>query len=251
MVLRGSVYSNTLGMETGLSVITPNDYGQAKRYRVCYVLHGLCGGNADFSNYTMLPYFAYDKDILFLCPEVQRSFYTDTDYGMAYFRYVCRELPHLAKLVFNISAEREDTAVIGCSMGGYGALKCALTAPETFGVCGALAPGCLFLKEYLEECRQKKEIDFPDFYGIFGKDLTYQPENDIIYLSQQLAADPKREKPRLFISVGEQDWLLPDNRRFADFLRPLPFDLQYEEIPGEHDFYAFNEGIKRFISWWK
>ena len=37
----------------------------------------------------------------------------------------------------------------------------------------------------------------------------------------------------------------------ADFLRPLPFDLQYKEIPGEHDFYAFNEGIKRFISWWK
>ena len=125
------------------------------------------------------------------------------------------------------------------------------TAPETFGVCGALAPGCLFLNEHLEECRQKKEIDFPDFYGIFGKDLTYQPENDIIYLSQQLAADPKREKPRLFISVGEQDWLLADNRRFANFLRPLPFNLQYEEIPGEHDFYAFNEGIKRFISWWK
>ena len=65
MVLRGSVYSNTLNMETGLSVITPNDYGQTNRYRVCYVLHGLCGGNGDYSNYTMLPYFAYDKDILF------------------------------------------------------------------------------------------------------------------------------------------------------------------------------------------
>lgn len=247
MVLRGSVYSNVLEMETGISVITPNDYGQAEKYRVCYVLHGLCGGNADFSNYTMLPYFAYDKDIIFICPEVQRSFYADTEYGLKYFTYVAEELPHLAKLVFNISASREDTAVVGCSMGGYGALKCALTFPDVFGYCGAFAPGCLYLEEYLDECRKKEKIDFPDFYGIFGKNLEYKPENDIIHLLKN--ADKSEPKPKIFVTCGKDDWLLNDNLRFAEDIKKYSIDFTYTQIEGQHDFYSFNDGLKRFIDY--
>lgn len=247
MVLRGSVYSRTLEMETGLTVITPNDYGQAEKYRVCYVLHGLCGGNADFSNYTMLPYFAYDKDIIFICPEVQRSIYTDTEYGLKYFTYVSEELVHTAKLVFNISSKREDTAVMGCSMGGYGALKCALSRPDVFGWCGAFAPAFLYMTEYTDECRKNGKVEIPDLYGIFGRDLNCPPEDDIQKLVEKNANNTL--KPKIFVTCGKDDFLLDDNRRFAEEMNNSGFDFKYEEIAGTHDFYSFNEGAKKFTDY--
>ena len=248
MVLRGSVYSNTLDMETGLSVITPNDYGQAERYRVCYVLHGLCGGNGDYSNYTMLPYFAYDKDILFLCPEVQRSFYANTDYGMAYFSFVCDELPRIANLIFNISAKREDTAILGGSMGGYGALKCALTRPDRFGTCGAFAPAPLYLNEWLQKGQETGAPEFPDLFGIFGKTLTPREADDLPSLLRSFPQD--MPKPALFLTVGKDDPFLSDCRRFRRNLQDAAIPFSYEEIDGGHDFYAFNAALRRFIEQW-
>lgn len=249
MVLRGTVYSRSLEMETGLTVITPNDYGQAKVYRVCYCLHGLCGGNQDFSNHTNLSYLAYDKDIIFLCPEVQRSFYMDTAYGMKYFTYVADELPHLAKLTFNISASREDTAVIGCSMGGYGALKLAFSKPETFGAVAAFAPGIIRLKEYLDEIRRTGKTDFPDLYGVLGKDLPYREKDDLAVLAKNY---PKHmQKPDVFLYCGKEDWLHDSSIELSSLLKELSFPFIYEEYEGKHDFFAFNEGLKRFIEAWK
>lgn len=249
MVLRGTVYSRTLEMETGLTVITPNDYGQAETYRVCYVLHGLCGGSADFSNYSMLPYFAYDKDIVFICPEVHRSFYTDTAYGMKYFTYVSEELPRLTNLVFRVSASREDTAVIGCSMGGYGALKCALNRPETFGVCAAFAPGTVYMKEFLDGCRKSGQALFPDLYGVFGEELCCRETDDISALIEHFPAES--EKPAIRLYCGKQDWLYATSRRLSETLKTHDFPFTYEEFEGKHDFYSFNEGVRRFVEAWK
>ncbi len=249
MVLRGSVYSNTLGMETGITVITPNDYGQAKKYKVCYVLHGICGGNGDYANYTQLPLYAYDKDIIFICPEVQRSLYADMKYGYDYFKYVSEELPHLAKLVFNISSEREDTAIIGGSMGGYGALKCALTNPEAYSFCGAFSAGFLYLKDYLPKCRTMEKLEYPDLRFAFGDDLEYKPENDILALAEK--ADKCKIKPIIYSCCSDKDWLLEDNRNFAKYMEKLSFEFTYEELPGIHDLYFFNDAALRALDKWR
>ena len=75
-------------------------------------------------------------------------------YGLKYFSYITEELFKICKNIFNISSKREDTAIMGASMGGYGALKCALSKPEQYGFCGAFSPAFLFLKDYLnyERC---------------------------------------------------------------------------------------------------
>lgn len=249
MILRGSIYSNTLNMETGITVITPNNMGQAEKYKVCYVLHGLCGGNGDYANFTQLPLYAFDKDIIFICPEVQRSFYTDMKFGYDYFTYVLDELPQSVKLVFNISAAREDTAVIGGSMGGYGALKCALTRPEQYGFCGAFSSGCLFLKDYLPICRKAEKLDFPDFRAIYGDEMEYKPENDIIALAEKAASG--KIKPVIYSSCSSNDWLLDDNRHFAEIMKNMPFDFTYEELEGSHDLWFFGKAALRALDFWR
>lgn len=131
-----------------------------------YLLYGLCGSNGDWANYTMLPVYASDYNAIFIMPEIFRSFCSDMKFGFECFSFISEELPIICKSVFNISSEREDTIIIGNSMGGYGALKCALSKPEQYGHCCAFSSPCLFLKEDLD-----KHGEIEKFRMVYGEQM--------------------------------------------------------------------------------
>lgn len=255
MILRGSVFSNILEMETGITIVGPNKFEVGKSYQVVYLLHGLCGKNGDWAEYTMLPTFANDYNVLFIMPEVARSFYTDMRYGQQFFSYVTDELPDICKSVFNISAKLEDTAVIGASMGGYGALKCALSKPKMYGYCGAFSSPCLFLKEGLEQQRREGDTNefrvrygeriINDFQAIFGEELVWKPHNEILELAKKI--NKENIKPKIYVACGTEDYFYSDNRRFCKEIEKLDFDFTYEEWAGIHDWYFFNEALKKAL----
>ena len=255
MILRGNVFSKILEMETGITIVTPNDFVADHPYQVVYLLHGLCGRNGDWADYTMLPVYANEYHIIFIMPEVARSFYTDMKYGLKYFTYITEELPTICKSIFNISAKREDTAVIGASMGGYGALKCALSKPEQYGYCCAFSSACLFLKEYLDSQRTQGDMKefkaaygeqlFTDFQSAFGEQLKLSPQDAIFELAKKGNEQPI--KPRIYCTCGTEDYLKEDNAKFCDEMKKLDFDFTYEEWPGIHDWYFFNEALKKAL----
>ena len=205
MILRGSVSSKVLKMDTGITIVAPNDFQTGHPYQVAYLLHGLYGNNSNWADNTMLPVYANDYPVIFIMPEVARSLYTDMRYGLKYFTYITDELPDICKSIFNISADRADTAVIGGSMGGYGALKCALSRPEQYGICCAFSSAFLFLKEYLDRQRENgtaKEFKATygeqliiDFNAAFGDDLKWSPQDEILELAKM--ANKQSVKPRI------------------------------------------------------
>lgn len=67
-----------------------------------------------------------------MIPRVETSFYTDMVYGHQYFTFVSEELPKFVRAIFPLSDKREDNFVAGMSMGGYGALKLALSNQKSF-----------------------------------------------------------------------------------------------------------------------
>lgn len=140
MLLRGTIYSNALEMDTNITVFAPNDLPANAPYKVAFLLHGLGGGHSDWTGCSRLASYAAELPLYIIMPEVARSFYCNMKYGPQYFRYIAEELPELAKRFFNISARREDTGIMGASMGGFGALKSALTYPERFGFCCVFRP---------------------------------------------------------------------------------------------------------------
>ena len=66
MRLSGSVYSKILDMDTGLTIVTPNKLRESK-YKVVYLLHGLCGNDRSWLDYTMLPAYAAKGDTVYVC----------------------------------------------------------------------------------------------------------------------------------------------------------------------------------------
>ena len=257
MILRGSVYSRALRMETGIAVLTPGDFTGDRPYRVCYLLHGLCGGNGDYLNYTMLPWYAARLGTVFIMPEVARSFYADMRRGQKYFTYVAEELPRIAGRLFNISSARSDTAVAGCSMGGYGALKCALSYPERYGYCAAFSSSCLFLQEDLASLATPEgaaaardafgEQLSIDFAAAFGEDLEWRREDDLLALARGI--DDAAEKPELFLACGDKDPFLAGNRRFSGDIRDAGFKVVYRESPGEHNWMFFDTALRSALEW--
>ncbi|MCT4605632.1 MAG: esterase family protein [Marinisporobacter sp.] len=249
MILRGNVFSKILEMETGITVVIPNTFKEGNLYQVAYVLHGLCGNNGNWTDNSMLPVYANEYNTIFVMPEVARSFYTDMKYGQKFFSYITEELPQICKSVFHISAKREDTAIIGGSMGGYGALKCALSKPEQYGYCCAFASACLFLKEGLESQDVKKFKDvygerlFNDFQSAFGENLECKFSDDLLSLAKNIHDEPI--KPKIYSACGTEDFLREENKRFNEEMKKLNFQFTYEEWTGNHNFYFFDEALKR------
>lgn len=256
MILRGNVFSKMLEMDTGLTLVTPNVLRPEGQYRVCYLLHGLYGNCNTWLDYSMLPDYASQGKTVYIMPEVARSFYTDMQHGFNYFSYVTEELPAMCKNVFNISAAREDTAVIGASMGGYGALRAALSKPEQYGMCAAFASCNLFLKEGLEHhranCTKPEFIQrygaklIADFACIYGESLTWKEEYEISNLAHKATRSPQR--PSLYMACGSKDPFRQDNLRMRQIFEAMDFNFTYEEWEGMHDFAFFNRALKKAIA---
>jgi S-formylglutathione hydrolase FrmB len=258
MVLRGSVYSKALHVQTGINILVP-EMPAGEGYKIVYLLHGLHGNQDTWLDKTMLGSYANDFKSIFIMPEVGRTLYANMKYGHNYFTYISEELPEICASVFNISEKREDTAIIGCSMGGYGALKTALSKPESFGFCGAISPACLFLNEHLDGLRKdpgpwlkdggpEVEAIYRDFLAIFGNDLSCGEGDLIVELAKKTAALPV--KPKIYAACGIEDDLRKENLRFKEQIEKLDLDYTYEEWKGIHDWNFFNDALKKSLRIW-
>ena len=256
MILRGNFHSEALHMSTNVQMLIPDQEGG--HFRVIYLLHGLHGDQGTWLDNTMLPVFAKNYNAVFVMPEAGRSFYLNLKYGRNYYDFVSDELPRVCRRVFNISARREDTAMMGCSMGGFGALKIAFTRPDQFGFCGAISPACLSFKPMLDGLRddpapylstgsEAGEV-YKDLLCAYGEDLEYREEYDIMELAKNFPAGAA--KPKIYNTCGTEDSLKRENHSFAREMKKTDFDYTYEEWTGGHDWYFFNDALKKTLEVW-
>ena len=243
-------------MNTNIQLLIPDK--SSAPYRVVYLLHGLHGNQGTWLDNSMLPLYAREYNAVFVMPEAGRSFYINQKYGRKYYDHVSEELPGLCRRVFNVSAGVKDTAVIGCSMGGYGALMLSLSRPDQFGFCGAIAPACLYMKPMLDALRQdpdsyrktgsEAEEILTDLYSIYGDGLKYRADFDIPELVKNFPA--AAAKPVIYATCGTEDNLRKDNLKFRDEMKDTAFDYTYEEWTGGHEWYFFNEALKKTLEFW-
>lgn len=66
MLLRGSLRSQVLDMDTGITIITPEPP------KVAYLFHGLNSGHDSWSEKSMLPAYSKYYNVVFVMPEVLR-----------------------------------------------------------------------------------------------------------------------------------------------------------------------------------
>ncbi len=224
-LLKVEYLSKSLEMATSFQVVLPDegDLGQAK---VVYLLHGLSDNCTGWTRYTSCERYARERGLALVIPEVQRSFYIDGVHGLPYFTYVSQELPQAVHRMFGLSLEQEQNYVMGLSMGGYGALKCALTHPERYAGCGSFSG--------VTDLDGLGRIPAPplhqrEFDALLGTGKPAGAENNLF----SLAASGKKLPP-IYLSCGEEDRLYPMNVSFAALLERQKAQYRFDHRRGDH-----------------
>ncbi|MFD0692885.1 alpha/beta hydrolase [Paenibacillus sp. GCM10027628] len=245
-------YSEALGVSASMYVVLPqvtqsqigmDSKTHGKKHPTLYLLHGLSDDHTIWLRRTSIERYASQLGIAVVMPAVNRSFYTDMAYGYAYWTFISEELPALARSFFPLAEEREMNYVAGLSMGGYGAMKLALTHPDRFAAAASLS-GALDVGRFARE--QVRDKDFKLIYGDLNR--IEGSDNDLFHLADRLAAK-KAETPLLYQCCGTEDFLYADNVRFRDHLRKLSIGLTYEEEPGDHEWGYWDRKIQNVLQW--
>lgn len=235
--LSGVFTSGALNMSTHLHIILPEP---DKMRGTLLLLHGLKGGSEDWQRKTSIERYAAEYGLAVFMPEVQRSWYIDMKYGLPYFTYVSEELPAWIESQFRAPTDPKHLYVAGLSMGGFGALKLALTHPDRFAGCMSLSPR-LYLRDRLEQKKDELQ-DRKEWKAILGDDLIVGPENDLELLAEAAAKGPV---PRIYLACGAEDSLYPESVRMRDYLRSLGINITYEEWSGIHSWVFWDKAIQR------
>lgn len=237
--------SNALELNTTINIILPQDIKKDEKLKVLYLLHGYIGDHTDWMRYTSIERYSWNYRLAIVMPAVNNSYYTDTVSGLNYFTYVSKELPDFITSLLPISTKREDNYVAGLSMGGYGALKIALTYPERYSKAASLS-GALDLDEIRKLANQNPRNTW--FDAVFGLKPSQNTPSDLKYLID-LHLKHDVLLPDMFIACGTEDFLYQDNKKFVSFLNQNNVKHTYFESPGNHDWGFWDFYIQKVLAW--
>jgi len=232
-------YSAALGHQMQYRVYLPTNLPSGQLLPVVYLLHG---GGDDFrswSNESAVAEYARDNFILVM-PDGDESYYMNEVEapGKRYKDYITRDLITDVENRFAARRDRDGRALIGISMGGFGAIEYALTEPRLFAFAGALSPPIDVPFRKYSFRRIGQWWKFRTIFGPFGsEERASRDPSKLIF-----TADP-RATPYIYLTAGNQEPLLGPIRRFESLLVRRGFAHDFHTKPGGHDWGEWNAQI--------
>jgi S-formylglutathione hydrolase FrmB len=214
----------------------PKDVRPAEKLPVVYVLHGGGGDFREWTNYSNVAKFA-ERHVLVVMPDGNSSYYVNsaTMPEDRYEDYIVKDLVSDVEARFPVATDRSHRAIAGISMGGFGAVKLALSHPDLFvmvaGMSSAIdVPRRPFSIKRISQWRHHSSI-----FGPWGS--ATRREKDPFVLAE--SADPGKT-PFFYLTCGEQERLMPANRQFVALLDRKRIPHVFVPGPGGHDWNQWN-----------
>ncbi|MDD3346558.1 alpha/beta hydrolase-fold protein [Oscillibacter sp.] len=259
-VLNLDLYSYELAMNTQVTMLLPERRGvphesrDGAPYFVLYLLHGHGQDHTSWLRLTRLESYLQNTDVIVVMPNGGRGCYVDGAQTHRYGTYLTKELPLALKNWFHISPKREETFIAGMSMGGYGALRAALSCPEQYGAAAGLSTAVRMdrLTE-LPPSAADKGLAIPtlsevgeNLHRVFGTPADYESTDFSLKKLARRLNDAAAPAPRLMQLCGDDDPLLADNEDFAAFIKAECPRLShtFHVTPGIHDFDFWDREIR-------
>lgn len=271
-VIKMNIQSQTLRKPTNITVILPTfsfsdyfegnpvTYVKGMKYQVIYLLHGGCGDNNDYINYTNIVRYAYRNKIAVVIPDADNSCYTDFEDGTDYYQYVSEELPSFCQALFPISDQREDTFIGGISMGAHGAMKIAMNNPERYGAVLLLSgasyrPGVPSMVKTINGRFYFDQVVKAPFKPGINEKL-HDPEfikgtvNDVYAVAKKNAQEGKK-LPKIFFRVGDCDHALYRAQQAEKDLKNWGYETRFEVVRGMgHEWNLWDESLRIALDEW-
>ena len=233
-------HSAALNRDMRYRVVMPARFSPGSKFPVIYLLHGGDGGFRDWSNYTDVARFA-ERGLILVMPDADNSYYTNSAEHpqQRYEDYIVRDLIADVEARFPAASDRTHRAILGISMGGFGAIKLSLHHPELFSFAGGLSsaidvPNRPFSVKRIGQWRQHRAI-----FGAWGGPA--RRDNDPFVLARSV--DPATS-PYFYLTCGDAEGLLPSNRSFAHLLDERHFHYEFHVVPGGHNWNQWNARLE-------
>ena len=233
--------SQVLGKTTQLCLLTPRGEFGGEEPAVLYLLHGNGDNCTSWVRRSGIEDYVKGENLVVILPQVERSYYCDMAHGPRWFTYLTQEVEPFCRRQLPFTRDRARTFVAGLSMGGYGALKWALTQPERFAAAASLS-GTTDIAGRLAALTPDR---VPEFSAIFGEQLQVPPSCDLFALARKV---PPAACPRLFLACGRSDKFLAFNRSFAAHLEGLGLPARYQEAEGDHNWAFWDRWIREALA---
>ena len=232
-------YSSALDRNMTYRVYLPRDVSAGARLPAVYLLHGCGTSFRDWSNYSDVGAYAA-KGFILVMVDGACSYYVNAALNSKdrYEDYFVHDLISDAESRFPVSGDRENRAVVGVSMGGFAAVKLALTRPDLFAFAGAISPAVDVPSRSFSAKRWSQSMRFRTTFGPSGSETRLHSDPFVLVKS----ADPAHT-PYLYITAGEQEPLLPPIRQFATLLKLRDYAYEFHTKPGGHDWNEWDTQI--------
>ncbi|MGB4293320.1 MAG: alpha/beta hydrolase-fold protein [Bacteroidales bacterium] len=143
-----TISSSIMGITVRYSVYLPPGYDSTEQsYPVFYLLHGMYGNHCDWINNGMASEMNHAiaagkaKPMVVVMPQGFNLFYCNNfnNQGFNYEDFFITEFIPSIEDKLRVKKERNNRAIGGLSMGGYGATLNAYKRPELFGSCYSMS----------------------------------------------------------------------------------------------------------------
>lgn len=231
--------SAALNRDMTYRALLPVKIPAGTRLPVVYLLHGGGGGYRDWSNYSEVAHFA-ERGFILIMPEGGSSYYVNAAArpNDRFEDYIVNDLITDVEGRFPIARDRANRSIVGVSMGGIGAVALALKHPDLFIFAGGISsaidvPSRVFSLKRIGQYRAHAAI-----FGAWGSE--HRRQNDPFALAR--TADP-RSASYFFLTCGDQEGLLPANKKFAALLESRGFKYEFHTEPGGHDWNQWDRRV--------
>lgn len=244
-LIKTSYYSTTCEKERNVIVLLPANYTEEKKYPVCYVLHGIFGdetsmiGDGETGTRIVIGNMIEKqqaKEMILVFPYMFASKTKDvcdsisvenTKFYDNFINDLITDLMPFMEKNYSVATGRENTAIIGFSMGGRESLAIGFTRPDVFGYIGAIAPA-------------------PGLTP--GKDWAMEHPGQME--EEELQFDGKEEPLLLMICCGTQDSVVGSfPKGYHEILEKNGVEHYWWEIVGsDHGDPAITNGL---VNFWK
>jgi S-formylglutathione hydrolase FrmB len=122
-------------------------------------------------------------------------------------------------------------------------MKCALLHPENYFAAGSLS-GVLSMHGWKADPKDERNKEFTYLFGDLSA-LQGGEHDPSTWLTTVSAST--QPVPKLYVTCGLQDELLPTNRFFVSNCKKLGIPVEYTEEDGIHDWYFWDKQIRKFL----
>lgn len=252
-------FSNALGHTVSVQVVLPEiknaqmrlpQFAAGTRFPTLWLLHGLGDDDTVWLRRAGVERLANNFGVALVMPAVDRSFYADMTYGGQYWTYLTQELPARMRFTFPLATDREHNFVVGYSMGGYGALRWALTQPDHFKAVATMS-AIVDLPKFIQGLQDGTlgYPDAPDPTAIWGGQDVHHSDLNLDWL----LTHPTTATADLSVYTtagGPTDFLNADNLRYrAKFARAFGTHYTWEPGTNGHNWNFWTPRLERIMSW--